>query len=41
VHLPELLEPAGPTKDGNYEVLIVTEETEKSIEYINNLRSAN
>jgi phosphopantetheine adenylyltransferase len=34
----ELIEPAGPTKDGKYEALIATEETAKSLEYINSLR---
>ncbi|CAD8118135.1 unnamed protein product [Paramecium sonneborni] len=38
LYFSELIEPAGPTKNGQYEVLIATQETQKSLEYINNLR---
>ena len=38
VFFSELLEPAGPTKNGNYQALIATEETANALEYINSLR---
>ncbi|CAD8206455.1 unnamed protein product [Paramecium pentaurelia] len=38
LYVSELIEPAGPTKNGQYEILIATQETEKSLVYINNLR---
>lgn len=38
IFLIELTEPAGPTKDGVYDGLIVTDETLTSIKYINDLR---
>ncbi|CAD8117558.1 unnamed protein product [Paramecium sonneborni] len=38
LYFSELVEPAGPTKNGQYEVLIATQETQQSLQYINNLR---
>lgn len=38
LYFSELIEPAGPTKSGEYEVLIATQETQSSLNYINNLR---
>ncbi len=39
IDISMLNEPAGPTKDGVYELLITTEETQSAINYINNLRA--
>ena len=38
VNIAHLDEPAGPTKDGDYDVLIVTEETKSAVGFINDLR---
>lgn len=37
--MSELQDPAGPTKDGVYQVVILTEETRKSLKYINEARA--
>ncbi|KAM3141014.1 hypothetical protein pb186bvf_006815 [Paramecium bursaria] len=41
IYLAKLVEPAGPTKDGEYEGIILTKETESAKDYINNLRIQN
>ncbi|CAK57813.1 unnamed protein product (macronuclear) [Paramecium tetraurelia] len=38
LNFSELIDPAGPTKNGQFEVLIATQETQNSLDYINNLR---
>ena len=38
VHIAHLDEPAGPTAEGDYDVLVVTEETEAAVGFINGIR---
>ncbi|CAD8207526.1 unnamed protein product [Paramecium octaurelia] len=38
LYFSELVDPAGPTRNGQYEILITTKECQNSLQYINNLR---